>query len=99
LQPDLILLDIGLPRLNGFAAARQIRRVSPQSKIIFVSHESSLDAMQEALDVGARSFEAKIDIGADLLAAVDAVLDGKQFVSSALSRQGVTMQALPVSAD
>jgi DNA-binding NarL/FixJ family response regulator len=52
LKPDLILLDIGLPALNGIAAARQIRKFSPESKIIFVSQESSADVVQEALSSG-----------------------------------------------
>jgi DNA-binding NarL/FixJ family response regulator len=54
LQPDLILLDIGLPALNGIEAARQIRKLAPESKIIFVSQESSPDLVQEALSLGAR---------------------------------------------
>ena len=49
LQPDLIVLDIGLPALNGIEAARRIRQLSPESKILFLSQESSVDAVQEAL--------------------------------------------------
>jgi DNA-binding NarL/FixJ family response regulator len=52
LQPDLILLDIGLPKLNGVSAAEQIREVAPNSKIIFLTQESSLDVLQRALDLG-----------------------------------------------
>src|ERR1700691_1398239 len=48
LKPDLILLDVGLPTLNGIEAARQIRKIAPESKIIFVSQESSTDVVQEA---------------------------------------------------
>ena len=48
LQPDLILLDIGLPKLNGIEAARRIRELAPQSKILFVSQESSVDVVQTA---------------------------------------------------
>src|SRR5271157_3766281 len=49
LQPDLIVLDVGLPTLNGIEAARRIRRLSSESKILFVSQESSTDVVQEAL--------------------------------------------------
>lgn len=82
LKPDLILLDIGLPTLNGIEAARQIRNLASESKIIFVSQESSADVVQEALSVGAWGYVLKTRAESDLLAAVEAVLSGKQFVSS-----------------
>ena len=81
-QPDLILLDIGLPGVNGIEAARRIREVSPNSKVVFVSQESSRDVVQEALSIGAQGYLLKSD--GELLFAVDAVLQGKQFVSAAL---------------
>ena len=84
LQPDLVLLDVGLPTLNGIEAARQIRKISPDSKIIFVSQESSCEVVQEALSIGARSYVVKTRAGTDLLPAVEAVLGGKKFVSSGL---------------
>jgi DNA-binding NarL/FixJ family response regulator len=59
LQPDLILLDIGLPKLNGIEAARQIRKSAPQSRIIFVSQESSPDIVQEALSLGTCGYVVK----------------------------------------
>ena len=84
LKPDLILLDIGLPKLNGIEAARRIRQLSPSSKIIFLSLHDSLDVVQAALSTGAVGYVRKTDAGRELLPAVDAVLRGKQFVSSAL---------------
>lgn len=84
LRPDLILMDIGLPTLNGIAAARQIRVFLPDVKIIFVTQESSADVMQEALNVGAQGYVVKTSAQTDLLAAVGAVLEGRQFVSSGL---------------
>jgi DNA-binding NarL/FixJ family response regulator len=84
LKPDLILLDIGLPTLNGIEAARQIRKVAPESKIIFVSQESSADVVQEALSLGAQGYVVKTRAAIDLLAAVDAILDDRRFVSSGL---------------
>lgn len=85
LQPDLIFLDIGLPTLNGIAAARQIRTLAPESKIIFVSQESSPEVVHEALNLGARGYVVKTRAESDLLAAVDAVLDGRRFFSGGLS--------------
>lgn len=85
LQPDLILLDVGLPSLSGIEAARRIRKLSPKSKILFVSQESSADVVQEALRIGALGYVIKTHAGIDLLAAVDAVHQGVPFVSSGLS--------------
>jgi DNA-binding NarL/FixJ family response regulator len=82
LKPDLILLDIGLPKLNGIEAARQIRQLSPSSKIIFLSQNNDRDIVRAALDTGARGYVRKMDAGRDLLPAVDAVLRGEQFISS-----------------
>lgn len=70
LKPDLILLDIGLPTLNGLQAARQIRELAPESKIIFVSQESSADLVQEALSLGAYGYVVKTKLESDLLIAV-----------------------------
>jgi DNA-binding NarL/FixJ family response regulator len=81
LQPDLIVLDIGLPTLNGIEAARQIRKFAPESKIIFVSQESSPDVVQEALGLGTCGYVVKSQAQRELLAAVDAVLEGRRFVS------------------
>jgi len=82
LQPDLILLDIGLPKVDGIEAARRIRELAPGSKIVFVSQESSIDIVQMALGVGASGYVVKMDIGSELLNAVKAVLRGGRFVGS-----------------
>ena len=87
LQPDLIVLDIGLPSLNGIEAARRIRRLSTKSKILFVSQESSADVVREALGTGARGYVVKTDAGIELLEAVDAVLRTEQFVGRRFSGQ------------
>ena len=76
------MLDIALPTLNGLEAARQIRKLAPESKIIFVTQESSADVMQEALSLGAWGYVLKTRAGIDLLAAVEAVISEKCFVSS-----------------
>ena len=90
LQPELILLDIGLPRLNGIEAARQIRNLSPESKILFVSQESSPDIVQAALETGAKGYVVKADVGRELIPALDAVLRGQTYVSKSLSGHGLT---------
>ena len=66
LEPDLVLLDIGLPTLNGIEAARQIRKLAPASKIIFVSQESSCEVVQEALNLGAWGYVLKERATTDL---------------------------------
>jgi DNA-binding NarL/FixJ family response regulator len=83
LKPDLILLDIGLPTINGLEAARRIRRLSPESKIIFLTQESGADVVEEALGLGAWGYIVKTRVASDLMAAVEAVISEKQFVSSA----------------
>ena len=81
----MIVLDIGLPTLNGIEAARQILKVAPESKIIFVSQESSADLVQEARRLGARGYVVKTSVASDLLAAVESALLGKYFVSLGFS--------------
>ena len=84
LLPDLIVLDLGLPKLNGIEAARQIRKKSSESKILFVSQESSADVIQAALNAGGSGYVLKTRAEMDLLSAVEAVLAGHQFVSRVL---------------
>jgi DNA-binding NarL/FixJ family response regulator len=84
LKPDLILLDIGLPKLDGIEASRRIRRISPNSRIIFLSQDNSLDVVQAALGTGALGYVYKIDARSELLRAVDAVLRGNPYVSNSL---------------
>ncbi len=88
LQPDLILLDISLPGISGIEAARRMRRVSPQSLIIFLSQHDSLQMVKDALNTGGHAYVAKIDAGAELLHAIHAVRQGKQFVSKRIASQG-----------
>lgn len=85
LQPDLILLDIGLPKLNGIAATRQIRELAPQSKIIFVTQETSADVMEEAIGLGGMGYVVKSMVQSELLKAIDLVLTGTHFIGSGLT--------------
>jgi DNA-binding NarL/FixJ family response regulator len=90
LQPDLILCDIGLPTLNGIEAVRRIRKVARESKILFLSQESSAEVVQGALSFGALGYVVKSFAGAELLVAVQTVLQGKQFVSAGFADQVFT---------
>ena len=85
LQPDLILLDIGLPTLDGIEAARRIHKLIPECKILFLSQESSADVVQEAFDSGAQGYVVKTEAGSDLLPALEAVRQGRQFIGHGLS--------------
>jgi DNA-binding NarL/FixJ family response regulator len=85
LQPDLILLDISLPKLDGFEAAKQIRRLAPQARLLFLSQESSSDVVREALSLGADGYIHKMSAVTDLLPAIDAVLAGQRFVSRSVA--------------
>jgi DNA-binding NarL/FixJ family response regulator len=84
LQPDLILLDISLPKLSGLQAARQIGKVAPKSRILFLSGEADPDVVREALSVGGLGYVLKSDAARDLLAGIESVLLGRQFVSRSL---------------
>ncbi len=90
LKPDLVVLDIGLPKLNGIEAARQIRSVSPDSKILFFTGNDYPQIVREALEAGADGYVSKRDVAADLLAGIEAVLRGKQYVSKRLGVVGST---------
>jgi DNA-binding NarL/FixJ family response regulator len=85
LKPDLIVLDIGLPSLNGIEVARRIRKLCPECKILFMSQGSSADVAQEAFRVGAMGYVVKAHAASELLAAVEAVCHGRHFVSKGLS--------------
>jgi len=84
LQPDLILLDIGLPTLSGIEAACRISRVAPAAKVLFVSQNHDADVVTAALSNGAKGYVRKENAKKDLLPAVEAVLRGDRFVSRGL---------------
>ena len=85
LRPELILMDIGLPRLNGIEAARQISQIDSYSKIVFLSGFDSLEVVEEALSTSANGYVLKLDAASELIEAVEAVFQGKRFVSSRLA--------------
>jgi DNA-binding NarL/FixJ family response regulator len=84
LKPDLIFLDIALPKLNGIEAARQIRTVSPNSKVLFSTQESDLDIVREALNTGALGYIIKANLIDEILDATAAVTSGQRFLSDGI---------------
>lgn len=84
LQPDLILLDIGLPNLNGIEAASRIRQVAPGAKILFLTQHSDDEIVAAALSTGAQGYVLKKDAGRELLTGVAGILAGNDFVSSGI---------------
>ena len=96
LLPDLVLLDIGLPHLNGLQVARRVGKLSPQTRILFVSQEFSYPMVQEAFRLGVLGYVHKQRSTDDLLPAIEAVLSGNSFVSRGLSSdedvKGTTVQ-------
>jgi len=92
LQPELILLDISLPRLNGLKATKLIRELTPHARILFISQESSPDIVQECFRLGGLGYVQKARTESDLLPAIDAVLRGIEFVSSGLVLKAANAQ-------
>lgn len=84
LQPELILLDLGLPTLNGIEVARRIREHSPNATILFVSEQRSQDVVSEAMKTGS-GYVVKSDAPRELLPAIKTVLEGGWFVSACLA--------------
>ena len=86
-QPTVVLLDIGLPRLNGIEAGVRIRRVAPDAKILYLSQEFDPDIVQAALRIGALGYVLKSDAARELVEAIHTVVGGKKFVSSGVAGQ------------
>ena len=84
LQPDLVLLDIGLPSIDGIAAARLMRRLAPDAKILFLTENRHSDIAEAAFHAGGHGYVVKSDCAHDLLIAMAAVLNDEKFVSRTL---------------
>jgi DNA-binding NarL/FixJ family response regulator len=86
LRPDVVALDIGLPRLSGLAVAARIRAAVPDAKLMFVTNEPSLEVVQQAFEIGAHGYVYKPRAQRDVLSAFEAILAGARFVSGGLER-------------
>lgn len=84
-QPDIVVLDISIPQQNGLEAARCIRMLVPNAKIIFLSDFANPEIVRTALEIGASGYVVKADALMDLTAALDAVRNGKKYISPRLS--------------
>src|SRR5262249_5894883 len=85
LQPELIIVDIGIPTINGIEVARRIRESTSKAKILFLTENRSPEIAEKALSTGANGYVVKSDAGRELLPAIKAVLEGKRFISKSLA--------------
>ncbi|HLJ13406.1 MAG TPA: response regulator transcription factor [Bryobacteraceae bacterium] len=85
LRPDIAILDVGMPELNGLEATRQVLKALPQTEILILTMHESEQIVREVLDAGARGYVLKSDAGRDLVAAVEALCQHRTFFSSKIS--------------
>lgn len=86
LKPDILLLDIGMPNLNGLDAARQVLAINPDARILILTIHDSEQVVREVLAAGARGFLLKSDAGRDLVAAVEALQNRRTFFTSKVAQ-------------
>lgn len=92
LQPDVVILDISMPGLNGVTAAARIHEVAPKSRVLMLTMHSSEELIQSSLRAGAEGYLLKSDAEQDLIAAVEALIRGKTFFTQAAT--GVVLGSL-----
>jgi DNA-binding NarL/FixJ family response regulator len=91
LKPDVILLDISMPRLNGIDAARRLRKLLPSARLIFVTMHADADYVTEAFRAGAMGYLLKRAAASELLTAIHTVLKGNHYVSPLVTRNAMQL--------
>jgi DNA-binding NarL/FixJ family response regulator len=100
LKPDVVVLDVAMPELNGFEATRRIREALPQTEVLVLSVNDAEQVVRKALASGARGYLVKSDAGRELVAAIEAAVRHKSFLSPRLSQtQGITANGPEAPAD
>jgi DNA-binding NarL/FixJ family response regulator len=84
LHPDLFLLDVSMPRLNGYQTARQLKKEKPEARILFLTVQEEPVAVSEALTIGVAGYVLKRSAASDLIPALRQVIEGGRFVSAGL---------------
>ena len=92
--PDLVTLDIGLPKLNGIKVAQEIKRVSPRSRVVFLTENHSCDIVDAAFENGAKSYIVKSEFAREFIPAIESVLEGKLFLSARLPALVIALQTM-----
>jgi DNA-binding NarL/FixJ family response regulator len=95
LKPDLVLLDIGLPKINGIEVARRLLAGAPQSRVLFLSENQLPEIAESALNTGAYGYVVKSDAASDLVPAIAAIADGKTFVSPRFAGHAIAWRTIP----
>ncbi len=81
LKPDIVVLDVTMPRMDGLEACRRIRKSVPETEVLIVTQHDSPQMMREAVSAGAQGYVVKSNVARDLLAAIEAVSLHKPFIS------------------
>jgi DNA-binding NarL/FixJ family response regulator len=85
LKPDVVVMDITMPQMNGLEATRQLKKAAPQAQVLILSVHDSEQVVREVLEAGARGYVLKSDAGRELLAAIDALCQNKTFFTTRVS--------------